>query len=94
MFRLCGEGKNHSFTITTHSPYIMNILNVLLMRYYSHSGDGGINPDDLSVFSIQDGYPINQLLKNSITGNLSVSIDNLSEAMQDLYDEYRELKRS
>lgn len=84
--------RGHSFTITTHSPYIINALNVMLLRYYKKTGKKDVNPDEINVFSVQDGNVINQVQINTVTGYKSVNIDNLSEAMQDMYDEYRELK--
>lgn len=89
---LCSNGRDHSITITTHSPYIINALNLHLLRYYKQSEYSCINPDDINVFSVQDGLIVNQVMKNHATGYNSVNVDDLSEAMQDMYQEYKELK--
>lgn len=89
---LCTEGRDHSVTITTHSPYIINALNLHLLRYYKHSTLPCVNPDDINVFSVQDGLIVSQLMDNPVTGLKSVNVDDLSEAMQDMYQEYKELK--
>lgn len=87
------SGRVHSITVTTHSPYIINALNVLLLRHYKDDKKLGINPDDLSVYSVQDGFVLDLVQENTKTGYKSVNVDNLFDAMHDLYTEYRELKR-
>ena len=89
---LCSMGRDHNVTITTHSPYIINALNLHLLRYYKRSNLPFINPDDINVFSVQDGLIVSQIMDNPTTGFKSINVDDLSEAMQDMYQEYKELK--
>lgn len=95
MLTSCTSKREHGFTITTHSPYIVNFLNVLLLRYYKHVENKVVlNPEDLTVFSVQNGIFINQLQKNTETGQISIAVDDLTSAMQEMYNEYYELKNS
>jgi ABC-type lipoprotein export system ATPase subunit len=94
MVRLCNGEKKHGFTVTTHSPYIINFLNILIARYYKEVENTSLNPDELNVFSVQDGRLVSQMQFNSASKHSSVNVDELTEAMQTMYDEYRELKRN
>lgn len=92
MINLCNNGRDHSVTITTHSPYIINALNLHLLRYYKHTDMPYISPDEINVFSVQDGLIVSQVMENTATGYKSINVDDLSEAMQDMFQEYKELK--
>lgn len=94
MVRLCNGEKNHGFTVTTHSPYIINFLNTLIARYYKEVESTSLNPGELNVFSVQDGRLLSQMQFNSASKRSSVNVDELTEAMQTMYDEYRELKKN
>jgi hypothetical protein len=94
MVRLCNGEKNHGFTVTTHSPYIINFLNILIARYYKEVESTSLNPGELNVFSVQDGRLLSQMQFNSASKRSSVNVDELTEAMQTMYDEYRELKKN
>ncbi len=93
LLQICKGGRVHSMTVTTHSPYIVNALNVLLLRHYKDNDKLGIDPDDLSVYSVQDGFVLDQVKENTKTGYRSVNVDDLFDAMNQMYTEYRELKR-
>jgi hypothetical protein len=50
----------HSFVVTTHSPFILYVLNNMIMRYMAtkekfREGNVGLNPDDMAVYRIVDG---------------------------------------
>ncbi len=94
MVKLCSGEKKHGFTVTTHSPYIINFLNILIARYYKGGEGTSLNPEELNVFSVQDGRLINQMQINSATKYTSVNVDELTEAMQVMYNEYKDLKRN
>lgn len=94
MVRLCTGEHDHGFTVTTHSPYIINFLNILIARYYKGVESMNLNPEELNVFSVQDGRLISQMQFNTVSMHSSVNVDELTEAMQTMYDEYRELKRN
>ena len=87
------NNRNHSCTITTHSPFILNYLNVLIARYYKNIEDKAcLNPDELGVFVIDDGRLTDLLQVNRSTGQKNVNAEDLVEAMRYMYDEYRSLR--
>lgn len=91
---LCSVDKQHKCTITTHSPFILNYLNVLIERYNRGLNDRvNINPDELGVFSTNDGRLIDIMQVNAKTGEKSVNAEDLVEAMRYMHQEYREIKK-
>lgn len=66
LFDRCLKDRKHSFTITTHSPYILSSLNLILFAWKVSQIDGNIskmvtnilgdhelcNPNDVSAFSL------------------------------------------
>lgn len=90
---LCSSERQHGCTITTHSPFILNYLNVLIARYYKGVADkAALNPEELGVFATGDGRLTDLLQKNEKTGELNVNAEDLVEAMRYMYTEYREIK--
>lgn len=93
--KLCTEEKEHGCTITTHSPFILNYLNVLIKRYYKSVPEKvALNPEDLSVFATLDGRLVDLMQTNSETAEKSVNAEDLVEAMRVMYSEYRQMKES
>ena len=93
--KLFSSEHKHGCTITTHSPFILNYLNVLIARYYKNIVDKVVlNPEELSVFSTDEGVLTDMMQKNIKTGEYSVKADDLVEAMRTMYQEYRDIKES
>ena len=94
MMSLCSaSSREHGYTITTHSPYLLNYLNVLIMRYYKNvEGKANVDPSDLSVYAMQDGRMLDMMQTNTVTGLKSVNAEDLTEAMRNMCSEYVELK--
>lgn len=93
IFRMCCSERDHGCTITTHSPFVLNYLNVLIARYYKKVSDKVVlNPDELGVFSTDNGRLSNMMQMNLKTGEYSVNADDLVEAMRVMYQEYRDIK--
>ncbi len=94
MMALCSSSLGHGFTVTTHSPYLLNYLNVLVMRSYKNvAGKVKVNPDNLQVYAMQDGRMFDMMQTNTVTGLTSVDAEDLTESIRDMYGEYMELKR-
>jgi len=92
---LCKNGSEHGCTITTHSPFILNYLNVLIARYYKKvDGKVALNPEELGVFSTDEGRLTDMMQINAKTKEYSVNADDLVEAMRAMYQEYRDIKES
>ena len=92
--KLCSDECGHGCTITTHSPFIMNYLNVLIERFYRNIPDQvKLNPEELGVYSTNEGRLTNLMQTNAKTGEKSVNADDLVDAMREMYQEYREIKK-
>lgn len=91
---LCSDERAHGCTITTHSPYILNYLNVLIERYKKNIPDHvNMNPEELGVYSTSNGRLTDMMQVNAKTGERSVNAEDLVEAMRAMYQEYREIKK-
>lgn len=90
---LCSSERNHYCTIATHSPFILNYLNVMVARFYKGvTGKAMLNPEELSVFAIGDGRLTDLMQRNEKTGQMSVNAEDLVEAMRHMHTEYCEIK--
>ena len=86
------EHSGCCLTITTHSPYIINYLN-LLTRRYCRNMEGGIQPDKLAVYLVNDeGETVSLMSIDNQTGETLVNTIDLSETMGEIYSEYTRLK--
>ena len=83
------RGYNISLMMATHSPYIINYLNVLLRRYYRNNNVHGssVASDDLSVYRVFEGQ-IQNLVGQDENGHIAVDTSDLSEVMESIYNEY------
>jgi AAA15 family ATPase/GTPase len=83
------DGYNMSLMLTTHSPYIINHLNLLLRAYEKGKQIEGasVSFDDLAIYQVEDGTIENLKLLNK---NL-INTDPLSDTINDIYDEYNSL---
>lgn len=89
----CSNDRRHGCTMTTHSPFVLNYLNVLIERYYKNVPDKvNLNPDELCVYGTGDGRVVDLMQVNVKTGERSVNAEDLVEAMRFMYREYREMK--
>lgn len=89
----CSNEQRHVCTMTTHSPFVLNYLNVLIERYYKKVPNKvNLNPDDLCVYGTGGGRVVNLMQVNVKTGERSVNAEDLVEAMRFMYQEYREMK--
>lgn len=76
-----------TLTMSTHSPFVVNYLNVLMLR-----GNSGLLGDNLSVYRVYEGN-IQDLMMYDEQGNIkAVDTRDLSEAMSTIYQEYTQLK--
>lgn len=91
--RLCSSDSPHGFTITTHSPFVLNYINVLILRFYKHAqGKSKLNPLELSVFATQNGHAVDLMQLNEKTNERSINTQDLVEVMREMLNEYKELK--
>lgn len=90
---IASNGRGHGVTITTHSPFILSYINILLLRNERGVAQHpALNPLELNAFAVQDGKIVDLVQVNSVTGKKSVNAEDLVEAMRTMYDEYKGLK--
>lgn len=86
---IVNHGKKHRLTISTHSPYIINFLNVLLRRpadsisYLCH--------ENLNVGLISDGKLTDLMMHNADMTKWAVDTSVLNAAMDEIADEFERL---
>lgn len=75
---------------STHSPYIVNYLNLLLKASDSNKTINGakIKYEDLVVYQVSEGEITNLMLKNERL----VNTNPLSDTINNIYDQYSEMK--
>ena len=91
------NNSGHSFLLPTHSPYFLSAINDLLMAYKKGQNnevevdkiikkDSWLNPDDLSVYQLKDGFAVDIFDKklNLIGENI---IDDVSDEMNEEFEE-------
>ncbi len=82
-----------SLMVATHSPYIINYLNVLLSRNDEEAkcaGRTSIPAGKLDVFRIYEGESQSLMVRTS-SGKTRVDTSDLSEAMETIANEYTDL---
>ncbi len=85
---LCQGERKHDVTITTHSPYILNQLNLLVKRYDVGSDDiAKLNWEQVTVFAVEDGGIRDLKLKNAHL----INPEYLSAPLDEIYDQYDKL---
>ncbi|MCL2103741.1 MAG: ATP-binding protein [Kiritimatiellaeota bacterium] len=81
------------FMLTTHSPYILNHLNLLIKAYDARSTQftegASLNFDDIAAYHVTDGG-IEDLKR--IVGKRLIDTDILSDPINDTYDRFEELE--
>lgn len=73
--------------LSTHSPYIVNYLNLLIKRFDKNIDEAKYNYDELAVYQVADGGLINLMAQNERL----VNTNPLSDTINDIYNEYEKL---
>lgn len=73
--------------VSTHSPYIVNYLNLLIKRFDKNISESKYNYHELAVYQVADGTLINLMAKNERL----VNTNPLSDTINDIYNEYEKL---
>ena len=85
------DSREIGLVLATHSPYIINSLNLLMKAHDCKTDIDGahVDYDDLSVYQILSGGVVDLKVKNIHY----VNTDRLSEDINNIYDKYQELKQ-
>ncbi|MBF4470848.1 AAA family ATPase [Flavobacterium sp. HJJ] len=73
--------------LSTHSPYIVNYLNLLIKKFDKNVDEAKYNYDELAVYQVADGGLINLMAQNERL----VNTNPLSDTINDIYNEYEKL---
>lgn len=81
--------RSLSITMATHSPYIVNNINLLIKAYDCGKTIEGANLDydNLSIYLMQDGTPVDLKIRNM----RYINTDRLSYDINEIYDKYQML---
>lgn len=87
LFTALNANKDRSLhlMVATHSPYILNYLNVVLNQ--NKEGRAALEEKDMAVYGIHDGVTMNLLMKDEHGKNVVDTFD-LTEKMSDILNEY------
>lgn len=82
------EDRKIGLMIATHSPYILNYLNIILNQ--KNKEKAKLNSNNTAVYRIYDGSIQNLLMKNE-KGIDIVDTYDLTETMSSIFNQYKEL---
>lgn len=84
---LCNGERKHHCTITTHSPYILNQLNLLVKRFdVGATNCAALNWEEISVWAVKDGEVRDLKVRNAHL----INPEYLSEPLDRIYEEYEQ----
>lgn len=90
-----------SIMVATHSPYIVNELNVLIRAFYYSSkikvdenNIPKIDPSNIAVYKVVDGHLENLIAEDNISKQVVVNAIDLSETMDNIYERYVSLGKN
>ncbi|MDE6695483.1 MAG: AAA family ATPase, partial [Muribaculaceae bacterium] len=87
-FMSVADDRELRLIIATHSPYIINYLNVLINR--KGSNQARIDKENLAVYRIYDGM-LQNLIATDDVGRIFVDTQDLTEQMEEIMAEYEYL---
>lgn len=97
--------ENQQLTITTHSPYVLSTLNVLLMAHQAGQHDkeevtkiipeeSWVNPEEINVYFLEKSGIARQIFDREIGMISENELDNVSMVISDEFDELMDIYRS
>lgn len=84
------DDRKMGIILATHSPYILNYLNVLLRQ--TAKGRARVEAEEMAVYRIYDGSA-QSLMATDGNGEVVVDTYDLTEMMSAIYQEFNELSR-
>lgn len=83
--------REMGLVLATHSPYIINHLNVLLRASYTEKGRKllpFVMPENVSAYKVSNGSLINLMATDEESNQEVINTLDLSEIMEDIYNDY------
>lgn len=81
--------------VSTHSPYIVNHLNVLLRAGYFEKARGNypfLEKDDIAVYRVNEGKIISLMATDNDTGEYVINALDMSDTMERIFEEYESME--
>lgn len=88
------DGRQLGLMFATHSPYILNYLNVLLKAsYYEKSRERYpyIKPDEIAAYRMDSGEVHSLMAKDNRSGRYLINTMDLSDMMEVIYNTYKSI---
>lgn len=88
------DEREMGLVLATHSPYIINHLNVLLRASYTQQGRDAypsVKPENIAAYKMTDGTLMNLMATDEETDQQVINTLDLSEIMEDIYNDYEAL---
>ncbi len=88
------DEREMGLVLATHSPYIINHLNVLLRASYTQQGRDAypsVKPENMAAYKMTDGTLMNLMATDEETDQQVINTLDLSEIMEDIYNDYEAL---
>lgn len=85
------DGRQLGLMFATHSPYILNHLNVLLKAsYYEKAREHYpyINPDEIAAYRMDDGKAYSLMATDNLTEQRVINTIDLSDTMEQIFNAY------
>ncbi|ETK06742.1 hypothetical protein T230_10545 [Tannerella sp. oral taxon BU063 isolate Cell 1/3] len=90
------DGRQLGLMFATHSPYILNHLNVLLKAsYYEKARESYpyIKPDEIAVYRLHDGEVHSLMATDNLSEHTVIDTIDLSDTMEDIFNAYDSIKK-
>lgn len=81
--------------VSTHSPYIVNHLNVLLRAGYFEKARENypfLEKDDIAVYPVNEGKIISLMATDNDTGEYVINALDMSDTMERIFEEYESME--
>lgn len=81
--------------VSTHSPYIVNHLNVLLRTGYFEKARENypfLEKDDIAVYRVNEGKIISLMATDNDTGEYVINALDMSDTMERIFEEYESME--
>ena len=90
------DGRQLGLMFATHSPYILNHLNVLLKAsYYEKARESYpyIKPDEIAAYQLHNGVVHSLMATDNLSGHTVIDTIDLSDTMEDIFNAYDSIKK-
>lgn len=95
VFRKNKKDRKLGLMVSTHSPYIVNHLNVLLRAGYFEKARENypfLEKDDIAVYRVNEGKIISLMATDNDTGEYVINALDMSDTMERIFEEYESME--